>query len=318
MLALPLAVMLAAAPVAPSGVRWKLVTADQGFVAFDGEYPFSESIIEVGKARIRLLVSAGKLPVGRDAVRAWIETAAKATAQYYGRFPNDEVTITVLAGEHGHVSGGMTFGGRAIRINVGREATPASMAADWRLPHELLHLAFVDLEDRYLYLEEGVATYVEPIIRAQAGQMSDEKVWGDFVDGMPNGAPGKGDRGMDDNGSWGTLYWGGARFWLLADLEIRQKTNGKKTLQDALKGILEQGGDGKTHLELQQMFSLGDAATGTTVLRDLHARLGMKGEPAGLDALWKKLGVEKSGSEVTFKDDAPLAAIRKAITRQSR
>lgn len=312
MLALALAVSLSAAP-AP---LWTLVTADQGFVAFDGEYPFSESTIEVGKSRLRLLISSGKLPVGRDAVRAWIEAAAKATAQYYGRFPNEAATITVLTGSRGHVSGGMTFGGRAVRINVGREATPGSMAEDWRLPHELLHLAFVDLEDQYLYLEEGLATYVEPIIRAQAGQISDERVWGDFLDGMPNGAPRKSDRGMDNTSSWGNLYWGGARFWLLADLEVRQQTKGKKTLQDALRGILEQGGDGKIHLELERMLFLGDAATGTTVLRGLHQRLGVKGEPAELDALWKKLGVEKKGGAVVFDDAAPLAAIRKAMTRR--
>ncbi len=309
MLALTLALTLSASP------QWTLLTKDQGFVAFDGEYPFSETFLDVGKARIRLLISAGKLPVGRDAVRTWIENAAKATAQFYGRFPNDAATITVLTGEHGHVSGGMTFGGRAIRINVGREATPASMANDWRLPHELLHLSFVDLEDQFLYLEEGLATYVEPILRAQAGQISIERVWGDFIDGMPNGAPGKAAGGMDTVSSWGNTYWGGARYWLLADLEIRQQTKGKKTLQDALRGILEEGGDGKTHLALGKMLALGDAATGTTVLKDLHQRLGVKGEPADLDALWKKLGVARNGTSVTFDDDAPLAGIRKALTR---
>jgi hypothetical protein len=308
-LALTLALSLSASP------QWTLLTKDQGFVAFDGEYPFSETFIEVGKARIRLLISSGKLPVGRDAVRTWIENAAKATAQFYGRFPNDAATITVLTGEHGHVSGGMTFGGRATRITVGREATAASMANDWRLPHELLHLAFVDLGDQYLYLEEGLATYVEPILRAQAGQISVERVWGDFLEGMPNGAPSKGDRGMDTVRSWGNTYWGGARFWLLVDLELRQRTKGKKTIQDALRGILEEGGDGKTHLELKRMLALGDAATGTTVLNDLHQRLGVKGELAELDALWKKLGVARSGASVDFDDDAPLAAVRKALTR---
>ncbi len=317
-LALTLALCLSAAPAAPARPLWTLVTRDQGFVAFDGEYPFSESIIEVGKARIRLLIAAGPLPVGRDAVRSWVEAAAKATALYYGRFPNDDVTITVLPGGHGHVFGGMTFAGRTVRINVGREATAASMAADWRLPHELLHLAFVDLDDQYLYLEEGLATYVEPIIRAQAGQISDARVWGDFLDGMPNGAPSKGDRGMDTTHSWGNLYWGGARFWLLVDLEIRQRTLGKKSLRDALRGILDEGGDGKVHLELARMLTLGDSATGTTVLQDLHARMGLKSEPAELDALWKKLGVEQRAGTVVFQDDAPLAAVRKAITRPAR
>jgi hypothetical protein len=33
-----------------------------------------------------------------------------------------------------------------------------------------------------------------------------------------------------------------------------------------------------------------------------------------LDKLWRQLGVEKKGDTVIFHDDAPDAAIRKAIT----
>jgi hypothetical protein len=34
-----------------------------------------------------------------------------------------------------------------------------------------------------------------------------------------------------------------------------------------------------------------------------------------LDALWRELGVQPRGGGVSFDDDAPLAAIRAAITR---
>lgn len=288
MLACALALSLAAAP-APV---WTLVTKDQGFVGFDGEYPFSETFLDVGGAKLRLLVTKGDLPVGRDAVRAWVESNAKALAAYYGRFPGEAATITVIAGEHGHVFGGTTFGGRAIRISVGREATVETLARDWRMPHELLHVAFADLGDDYLYLEEGLATYVEPVYRVQAGLLTEEKMWADLYDGMPNGATSK---PMDGLSSWGNTYWGGARFWLMADVAIREQTAGKKSLRDALRAILEKGGNGRVHLALADMLALGDAGTGTTVLKDLHARLGKKGEATDLDALWKKLGVGKSG-----------------------
>lgn len=304
MLSLALALTLAAAP-APV---WTTVTKDQGFVGFDGEYPFSETTIEVGPAKLRLLITAGDLPVGRDAVRSWIATNAAALAQYYGAFPAEAATITVLTGEHGRVFGGTAFGGRVVRIHVGREATAETLARDWRLPHELLHLAFADLGDAYLYLEEGLATYVEPVYRAQAGLLTEEKLWADLVDGMPNGASGQ---PMDALSSWGNTYWGGARFWLLADVAIREQTGGKKSLQDALKHIHAKGGNGRVHLALDQMLKLGDEGTGTTALRDLHERLGKKGEPANLDALWKKLGIAKKGDQVVLADN-PL---RKAITR---
>jgi hypothetical protein len=306
-----LMLLLAAAP----GPGWKVVDQELGFVGFDGEAPFAETTIEVPNVKIRLLISAGKLPVGRDAVREWVETNANAVARYYGVFPGEEVTVTVLTGGRGLVDGGTTFGGRAIRINVGTDATRTTLEQDWRMGHELLHVAFADLDDDYQYLEEGLSTYLEPIVRAQAGLISTERVWGDLVDGLPKGMPGVLDRGMDRNHSWGTLYWGGARFWLMAELGIRQKTAGKKSLRDALRAIYTKGGNGRVHLDLDRMIALGDAATGTRVLEDLHAQMGMKKDALDLTALWKQLGVEQHGDLVTFHDDAPLAATRIAITR---
>jgi hypothetical protein len=59
------------------------------------------------------------------------------------------------------------------------------------------------------------------------------------------------------------------------------------------------------------MLALGDEATGTTVLSDLHARLGQKGEAADLDALWKKLGLEKKAGRLVLNDNA----LRRSITK---
>jgi hypothetical protein len=42
----------------------------------------------------------------------------------------------------------------------------------------------------------------------------------------------------------------------------------------------------------------------------------MKDLPVNVDlaALWKELGIESDGETVHFKEDAPLAAIRRSIT----
>ena len=41
---------------------------------------------------------------------------------------------------------------------------------------------------------------------------------------MPKGLPQAGDQGLDNTGTWGREYWGGAMFCLLADIEIRKAT----------------------------------------------------------------------------------------------
>ena len=78
--------------------------------------------------------------------------------------------------------------------------------------------------------------------RARTGELSTEKVWGDLVRGLPQGLPGRGDEGLDRTHTWGRTYWGGALFWLLADVEIRERTGNRFGLEDALRAVLTQRG----------------------------------------------------------------------------
>ena len=84
---------------------------------------------------------------------------------------------------------------------------------------------------------------MEPIARAQVGDLSSEIVWRELVDGLPKGLPAPGDRGLDNTHTWGRTYWGGALFCLMADIEIHQRTNNRYGLQDALRGGVRAGGD---------------------------------------------------------------------------
>jgi hypothetical protein len=68
-------------------------------------------------------------------------------------------------------------------------------------------------------------------------------MWADLVRDMPKGLPEPGDQGLDNTHTWGRTYWGGALFCFLADIEIRKQTKNEKGLQDALRGILNAGGD---------------------------------------------------------------------------
>ena len=67
---------------------------------------------------------------------------------------------------------------------------------DWTMTHEFVHTAFPSLPDDNHWMEEGLATYIEPIARVQAGFLTPEKIWGDMVRDMSKGEPGPGDRGL--------------------------------------------------------------------------------------------------------------------------
>ena len=271
--------------------------------------------VAVPGGEIAVSFGPGSLGLDRDRILGWVKSCAVAVATYYGRFPASETQLLVLPQTGRGFSGGRTWAhrGAAIRIRVGELTTERDLERDWVLVHEMTHLAFPSLPEAHHWLEEGLATYVESIARAQARQLTLEAVWAGFVDGMPNGLPESGDRGLDHTPTWGRTYWGGALFCLLADLEIRRRTENQRGLQHALRAILG-AGSMQTSSELAPLLAIGDRATGVPVLTELYERMKDEPMPVKLEEIWRRLGIQPQGRTVRFIDDAPEAAIRRAIT----
>jgi hypothetical protein len=250
-------------------------------------------------------------------LRNWISDAATAVRTYYGRFPVARLRVIVQPLEGHGVKTGTTYAFHVatIRVSVGRDSGHDDFLSDWIMTHEMVHLAMPRFASRHAWLEEGLATYVEPIARAQAGQLTDEKVWGDMFDDMRKGLPLADDHGLDNTSTWGRTYWGGAMFYLLADVQIRERTGNRLGLQDALRAIVAAGGNHLAAWEVDRTLALGDEATGTTVLSDLYREMRDTPVAPDLERLWQRLGVSRRDGQMTFDEDAPLMEIRRAITR---
>ena len=180
--------------------------------------------------------------------------------------------------------------------------------------HERGHTALPELDDRYAWLSEGRAVYIEPVARVQAGDLTAQEIWRAMMRDMPKGLPQAGDQGLDNTDTWGRKYWGGALFCLLADIEIRKRSGNRLGLQDAMRGVLAAGGNHEKDWTLARVLSTADQAVGGEVLTHLHDEMGPKPVTPDLAALWQDLGVKMQGETVAFDDTAPLASIRKAIT----
>ena len=100
-------------------------------------------------------------------------------------------------------------------------AVTTSVVPDWTLCHELIHLGIPALDRQQHWFEEGIATYVEPIIRYRLGEVSRDQFWEELTAGLQRGLPQAGDGGLDQARTWGSTYWGGALFCFLADVELR-------------------------------------------------------------------------------------------------
>lgn len=275
--------------------------------------------VEVGGGAIQVALLPGAIELGEDALLGWVTDAARSVAGYYGRYPVEHalVLITPTRGKGPGFASALGNGGASIMARVGRATTREDLAESWVMTHEMLHLAFPNLERQHSWLEEGLATYVEPIARARLGMIAVDEVWRDLAFGLPKGLPMEGDRGLDNTPTWGRTYWGGALFCLLADLEIRERTGNTRSLDDALRGILAAGGDIAVRWEIGRALAEGDRATGVPVLTELYAR--MKDAPADvdLDALFRRLGVRFVAGQIRFDDGAPLAGVRASITERA-
>jgi len=272
--------------------------------------------VRAGGATLELAFLSGRDgPVVRAPVIQAMTRAAEVVARYFHRFPVQRLLVLVIptGGDdlHGRTLGG---GGATLMLYVGSDLTPAQLQRSWVPAHELTHLAFPTVSRRQLWIAEGMATYLEPIARARAGDLSAEKVWRDLVDGLPQGEPERGDRGLDHTPTWGRIYWGGALFCMVADLEIRERTHNRRSLDDAVRAIVAAGGTLETTWPLERAFAVGDAAVGVPVLSELYGKMGGAPVAVDLDNWWRRLGIRLERGRLAFDDAAPLAAVRRAIT----
>ena len=277
--------------------------------------------IKVDTSTIEVDFAEGPFDLPKATVLAHVQAAVSAVATYYGRFPVDRARVLVIPveGRQGILQGTTWGGMRGVpgftRMRIGEHTTQADLADDWMMTHELVHMAFPTMPDDQHWIEEGLATYVEPIARVMTGELSAKKIWGDMVRDMHQGEPESDDEGLDRTHTWGRTYWGGAMFCLVADVEIRRETHNRKGLQDALRAIVAEGGTIDHDWELPKALALGDQGTGTHVLTRMYAEWKDKPVTVDLPALWKELGIQFTPQGIEFIGNAPEAKIREAITK---
>jgi hypothetical protein len=283
------------------------------YEAFD---KLAKTDIEVSGGVIHVGFAPGEFALPKDKILDWVTTSAKAVSGYYGHFPVKSLRLLLVPVDGPRVRGGTTWGyrGAAIRVLVGRDANENALRRDWVLVHEMVHTALPDMEERYNWLSEGLAVYVEPIARAQAGNLTASEIWLAMMRDMPKGMPQAGDEGLDLTDTWGRRYWGGAMFCLMADIQIRKATSNRLGLQDAMRGVQAAGGSHEVDWPIERILTAADKAVGVDVLTRLHNEWGRKPMAPDLDRLWRDLGLKDAGDGVEFDNAAPLAAIRDAIT----
>ncbi len=245
----------------------------------------------------------------------WVEFTGLAAAEFWRGFPMADSFIVVVPESGQHIARGRVLPGASVTtiLHVGRDMPAAKLYADSVLIHEMLHLGSPSIEDKGDWLNEGVATYYETIVRERAGWITREEVWREWLDLLPRGLDAMGPTGLEEADRNG-IYWGGALFMLLADIELRESSGLRQGIEDCVRAVRDAGGTMDRDWTTKQFLDVCDRTYGNTIVSDLAARYLKPGEPPKLTVLWQRLGVSmaKDGT-VGFNDAAPLATVRDAI-----
>lgn len=199
---------------------------------------FSVSNARVEVARLRAA------PLEED-IRRWLTRAVEVTASVGGRFPRDRLHFVIVSVDDpgAEVAFGMVRrgGGSSILLlpSVGVEV--AQLEADWVAIHELSHLWLPRLYAEDRWLSDGIATYLQEVLRARCGLQSSGRAWRRIREGFERGRRSSSgrtladeSRSMNRTGAYQRVYWAGTAFALETDLRLRRRSDGESTLLTVL------------------------------------------------------------------------------------
>jgi hypothetical protein len=292
---------------------------EASFTAF-GE--FRRGALDFRDARIDVVFLGAPLAMGDAAALEFIRQSGLRIVSLFGGFPvNATVFVVPVPGASEVVFGRvLSLAGASVALLFGGE-TPASGVRDnWVVVHELFHLGCPSFGGEGRWLEEGMATYYEPILRERAGWMTEAALWTHFVREMPRGLRRSDDPpSLEDRDDIDSTYWGGALFALLADVQSRAATGNARSLDHVMRLLLRRMGGATNIAHLTDFLRTAEEATGAREVNAVYDSWAVRGQNVDLEALWARLGItgteeaRTQGSLVTLRDDAPLASIRRAI-----
>ena len=276
----------------PSGARASLPWAHDGAVYSPGEDAFYQNGYNVFGifSEERFTVGGTSVTVARlksrptDAVvRQWLTRAVDTVASVGSEFPTKRLHFVVVPvdGMDRPVAFGMVRRGGGVSVLLIPSSTAGAheLEADWVTVHELSHLWLPRLYRQDRWFTEGIATYLQEVLRARCGLQSGAVSWNRIRDGLERGRrSGTGriltseSRDMNRTGAYYRVYWAGTAFALEADLRLRRESGGKMTLLRALDLAQSRLASPRGLVHAEEVLTVLDEVSGSDFLVELGAR----------------------------------------------
>ena len=242
---------------------------------------FDQDRFRIGETLVTV-ARIGPRPSGDD-VRRWLTSAIGTVASVGARFPVDRVHFVIAPAEDidRAVAFGMVRrgGGVSVLLIPSAKATVPELEADWVAIHELSHLWLPRPNGQGRWLAEGIATYLQEVLRARCGLQSADVSWARVRDGLERGRrSGTGrvlsneSRHMNRTGAYYRVYWAGTAFALEADLRLRRESGGRMTLLRALALAQPRLSTFRELVSADQVLAVLDEVAGSSFLATLGAQ----------------------------------------------
>jgi hypothetical protein len=259
----------------------------------------------------------------------WVRSTADTVKLAYGRFPNPEARIIVIPStENAWGSDSPVIYGRVTRNNdetvelfVDPDRPIEEYYSDWTATHEFSHLMLPLLSQRYRWISEGFATYYQNVLMSRSERYSPEFAWQRLTEGFQRGRESRPDLSPNDAASGGIrlarmkIYWSGAAIALMADSTLRERSNGKESLDQALDQLQLCCLPSRRRWSGTELFEKLDTFVASPVFMPLYRAYADEDGFPDLAKLLSDLGVSANqDGTITLDDNTSLAAIRKAIS----
>ncbi len=258
----------------------------------------------------------------------WLRSASTNVSLAYGRFPNPSTTVIVQPTSR-YSWGGKSpvpFGrvmrddGERVELYVNVDRPIEDFYGDWTATHEFSHLMLPYINSRNKWISEGFASYYQNVLMSRAGHYTDAEAWKKLSDGFERGRRSRPELSLNEAAEAGVrrarmkIYWSGAAIALLADVQLRERSGGRESLDAALDDLQRCCLPSTRTWSGPELFSKLDSFVEEPVFMPLYRRYANRaGFPDVAPAL-QRLGVEINGSTARLREDAELALIRDAIS----
>lgn len=291
-----------------------------------GEFDYRE--IKIPGTVLRVSLLNGSEPMNNDAIIDWIRATATDVSLAYGRFPNPSPQVVVIPVGKGRSNGRSAVpfgrvirdGGETVELFVDQTQPLSALLSDWTATHEFSHMMVPYIHREQRWISEGFAQYYQNVLLTRSGAYDEGYAWQKLFEGYergrlsrpelsPNGAAAGGVR----NGLM-KIYWSGAALALMADVELRRRSNGRESLDSVLEQFQACCLPSKRAWTGGEFFARLDSFIDEPVFMPLYRRYADTAGFPDIRETFARLGLHISDGQVRLKRQAEYSDIRAAIT----